>query len=123
MALKDVGKDEIRQCSNIVKSLHNILINTDANVQTFVLRSLGFLAIRNDEFKVCFEISSLFSFFLALFSILSVWIFVLRTLGLVIRNDSSRFGFVFSLFWRCAGSFCCNCHSQSTLFSSAFGAA
>lgn len=52
MALKDVGKDEIRGAPNILKALHAILTSTDANVQTFVLRTLGFLAIRNDDFKV-----------------------------------------------------------------------
>lgn len=53
MALKDVGKEEIRMAPNILKAFHAMLTSTDANVQTFVLRTLGFLAIRNDAFKVC----------------------------------------------------------------------
>lgn len=63
MALKDVGKEEIRNAPNVLKSFHAILTSTDANVQTFVLRTLGFLAIRNDEFKV-WKMSLLMHWFL-----------------------------------------------------------
>ncbi len=47
-----MGKEEIRSTPNVLKAFHNILLSMDANVQTFVLRTLGFLAIRNDQFKV-----------------------------------------------------------------------
>eukprot|EP01135_Chromosphaera_perkinsii_P002552 Nk52_evm68s224 gene=Nk52_evmTU68s224 len=51
LALKDVGKDELRECPGILKAIYGVLNSSEANVQKIVLRTLGFLAIKNDVFK------------------------------------------------------------------------
>eukprot|EP00121_Abeoforma_whisleri_P009815 Awhi_evm1s9035 len=43
----DVGKQEIRSTPGIVKAFLGVLTSTEASVQKIVLRTLGFLAIRN----------------------------------------------------------------------------
>eukprot|EP00123_Amoebidium_parasiticum_P017132 comp23721_c0_seq1/m.40852 comp23721_c0_seq1/g.40852 ORF comp23721_c0_seq1/g.40852 comp23721_c0_seq1/m.40852 type:complete len:1427 (-) comp23721_c0_seq1:80-4360(-) len=52
LALKDVGKDEIRKAHGLVKALLQVLGSSESNALIYVLRTLGFLAIRNDEFKM-----------------------------------------------------------------------
>eukprot|EP00124_Ichthyophonus_hoferi_P004695 Ihof_evm1s551 gene=Ihof_evmTU1s551 len=52
LALKDIGKEEIRKSHGVLKAFLQVLTSTESNALIYVLRTLGFLAIRNDEFKM-----------------------------------------------------------------------
>eukprot|EP01134_Creolimax_fragrantissima_P007830 CFRG7830T1 len=51
LAVKDVAKSEIQKYPGILKIFYSVLVNNEPNVQIFVLRTLGFLAIKDDIFK------------------------------------------------------------------------
>lgn len=51
LALKSIAKDEIRSTPRVVRGFIDVLATSEAPVQKVVLRTLGFLSIKNDNFK------------------------------------------------------------------------